>query len=111
MVNPQKEDNNYWEKYVLRELERLNAGLEKLTKRIEDMNVKLGKIEVLAVAVKDLYKWRTSLQEVISINDLKTWKGVIPELRSFKVQVIAIAAIASFIITALVTIFGNRIFK
>ena len=89
MVNEQ----NTWGEYsrlVIAELERLNDGISKLNGEIQDLKREITEMKVKEDNVKELKKWKESVDEVTSPSQLKEVIKDVSELKTFKTQAITV---------------------
>jgi TolA-binding protein len=87
------EHQNNWSEYsrlVIAELERLNDGITKLNNDIQDLKREIAELKVKEDNVKELKKWKESVDDVTSPSQLKDIIKDVSELKTFKTQAITI---------------------
>ena len=106
------EDNkNGWNEYsrlVISELERLNDGISKLDLEIQYVKREIAELKVKEDAVKELKRWKDSIDEVTSPTQLKDTIKEVADLKTFKTQAITVWLVVQIIfgtILALVRFF------
>lgn len=90
MVNEQQNGWNEYSRLVIAELERLNDNISKLNLDIQDLKREIAELKVKEDNVKDLKKWKDSIDEVTSPTQLKEFTRDVNELKTFKTQAITI---------------------
>jgi|TARA_R110001592_G_scaffold12220_4_gene58765 hypothetical protein len=75
---------NEYSKLVLAELERLNENDEKIQHTLNEINLKLGKIDSIEKDVQDIEKWKKYMDDVASPNTLKDIKKDVKSFTTFK---------------------------
>jgi len=78
---------NGWNEYsrlVLAELERLNDNDEKIQETLNEINLKLGRIEAIEKDVESINKWKRYMDDVASPATLKEMKRDVSSLNTFK---------------------------
>jgi prefoldin subunit 5 len=86
-------EHNSWNEYsrlVIAELERLNDGISKLNGEIQDLKREITEMKVKEDNVKELKKWKESVDEVTSPSQLKEVIKDVSELKTFKTQAITV---------------------
>lgn len=95
------EDNkNGWNEYsrlVISELERLNDGISKLDLEIQYVKREIAELKVKEDAVKELKKWKDSIDEVTSPTQLKATINEVADLKTFKTQAITVWLVVQII--------------
>jgi TolA-binding protein len=89
MANEQNSWNEY-SRLVIAELERLNDGISKLNGEIQDLKREITEMKVKEDNVKELKKWKESVDEVTSPTQLKEVIKDVSELKTFKTQAITV---------------------
>jgi hypothetical protein len=78
---------NGWNEYsrlVLAELERLNENDEKIQETLNEINLRLGKAELIEKEIEAINKWKRYMDDVASPNTLKEMKKDVASLNTFK---------------------------
>lgn len=75
---------NEYSKLVLAELERLNENDEKIQETLNEINLKLGRMETLEKEIEVISKWKRYMDDVASPNTLKEMKTDVATLNTFK---------------------------
>lgn len=87
------ESQNGWNEYsklVIAELERLNEGIISLNTEIQDLKREIAEMKVKEDFAKELWKWKQSVDEVVSPSQLKDTVRDVSELKTFKTQAITV---------------------
>jgi len=82
-------DQNNWNEYsklVIAELERLNDGISKLNIEIQDLKREIAELKIKEDNVKELKRWKDSLDEVTSPTQLKDIIKDVSDLKTFSTQ-------------------------
>jgi hypothetical protein len=102
------EDNkNGWNEYsrlVISELERLNDGISKLDLEIQYVKREIAELKVKEDAVKELKKWKDSIDEVTSPTQLKDTIKEVADLKTFKTQAITVWLVVQIIFGAILAL-------
>ena len=88
-----------WGEYsrlVLKELETLAAGIEKLNDSINDMKREIVEIRAREDRVQELVKWKERVDDVASPTQIKVLKDEVEELKLFKTKAITVFAVVQF---------------
>jgi hypothetical protein len=96
----EQETKNGWNEYsrlVISELERLNDGISKLDLEIQYVKREIAELKVKEDAVKELKKWKDSVDEVTSPSQLKETIKDVNDLKTFKTQAITIWLVVQII--------------
>lgn len=94
------EPRNNWNEYsrlVIAELERLNDGITKLTDEIQYLKGEIAELKIKEDNVKDLRRWKDSIDEVTSPSQLKETVKDVGELKTFKTQAITVWVVVQII--------------
>jgi TolA-binding protein len=86
-------EQNSWSEYsrlVIAELERLNDGISKLNVDIQDLKREIAELKVKEDNVKELKKWKDSIDEVTSPSQLRDTIKEVAELKTFKTQAVTV---------------------
>jgi ribosomal protein L29 len=86
-------EQNTWGEYsrlVIAELERLNDGISKLNVEIQDLKREIVELKAKEDNVKELKKWKDSVDEVTSPSQLKDVIKDVAELKTFKTQAVTV---------------------
>lgn len=75
---------NEYSKLVLAELERLNENDEKIQQTLNEINLKLGRLDAIEKDVQDIERWKKYMDDVASPNTLKDIKRDVKSLVTFK---------------------------
>ena len=107
---------NGWTEYgklVLRELERLNEGQDKLRKdmdeRFKEINETLTKFKNTENEVKELKEWREKVNEVWSVTQMKEAKDELYDQKNTWQKVVGVG-IAVQIIWVIIVFFKDKLF-
>lgn len=90
MANEQQNSWNEYSRLVIAELERLNDGISKLNVDIQDLKREIAELKVKEDNVKELKRWKDSIDEVTSPTQLKEFTRDVNELKTFKTQAITV---------------------
>lgn len=90
MGNEQQNSWNEYSRLVIAELERLNDGISKLNIDIQDLKREIAELKVKEDNVKELKRWKDSIDEVTSPTQLKETVRDVNELKTFKTQAITV---------------------
>lgn len=99
---------NEYSKLVLAELERLNENDEKIQETLNEINLKLGKIEVLEKEVEGIIKWKRYMDDVASPNTLKEMKKDVASLNTFKTVATTVWAVVQIAFGVFVALFKQN---
>jgi prefoldin subunit 5 len=86
-------EQNSWSEYsrlVITELERLNDGISKLNSEIQDLRKEIVELKIKEDNVKEIKKWKESIDEVTSPTQLKEFIKEVNDLKIFKTQAITV---------------------
>lgn len=86
-------EQNSWSEYsrlVIAELERLNDGIAKLNVDIQDLKREIAELKVKEDNVKELKRWKDSMDEVTSPTQLRETIKEVNDLKTFKTQAITV---------------------
>jgi hypothetical protein len=95
-----EETKNGWNEYsrlVISELERLNDGISKLDLEIQYVKREIAELKVKEDAVKELKKWKESVDEVTSPTQLKETIKDVNDLKTFKTQAVTVWLVVQII--------------
>lgn len=95
-----EENKNGWNEYsrlVISELERLNDGISKLDLEIQYVKREIAELKVKEDAVKELKKWKDSIDEVTSPTQLNATIKEVADLKTFKTQAITVWLVVQII--------------
>jgi hypothetical protein len=81
---------NEYSKLVLAELVRLNESDDKIQETLNEINLKLGKFDVIEKDVEELVKWKRYMNDVASPNTIKEMKKDVSALNVFKTVAITV---------------------
>lgn len=87
---PELENKNgwtEWSQYVLKELEKLGDNCESLAEEISNLNLELTKISGMKHAINDFKDWKTSIEEVVNVDDLKSIKNFYINNKDIKLSI------------------------
>lgn len=108
---------NGWSEYgrlVLKELERLNDGQDKLKdeidKKFQELNEKMTEFKSTEKEVDELKEWKENVQEVWSASQMKSAKDEIYKQKNQWAKVAGIIIVVQ-IIMSLIIAFRNQIFS
>lgn len=93
-------EQNSWSEYsrlVITELERLNDGISKLNVEIQDLKREIAELKVKEDNVKELKKWKDSVDEVTSPSQLRDTIKDVAELKTFKTQAVTVWVVVQII--------------
>lgn len=94
------EPQNSWNEYsrlVIAELERLNDGISKLNDEIQYLKREIAELKIKEDNVKELKKWKDSMDEITSPTLLKETIKDVNDLKIFKTQAITIWVVVQII--------------
>jgi FtsZ-binding cell division protein ZapB len=101
------EPRNNWNEYsrlVIAELERLNDGITKLTDEIQYLKGEIAELKIKEDNVKDIKRWKDSIDEVTSPTQLKETIRDVSELKTFKTQAITVWVVVQIIFGIVIAI-------
>jgi hypothetical protein len=75
---------NEYSKLVLAELERLNENDEKIQETLNEISLKLGRVDSIEKDIEGIIKWKRYMDDVASPNTLKEMKKDVASLNTFK---------------------------
>ena len=87
------DDNMQWESYsklVLAELARLNQNITYLMEELQSLKSDMTELKVKEDAVKELKKWKDTVDDIASPSRIKKIVSDVDDLKSFKVQAVTI---------------------
>jgi SMC interacting uncharacterized protein involved in chromosome segregation len=96
----EQETKNGWNEYsrlVISELERLNDGISKLDLEIQYVKREIAELKVKEDAVKELKKWKESIDEVTSPTQLRETVKDVNDLKTFKTQAVTVWLVVQII--------------
>lgn len=102
-------ERNSWSEYsrlVIAELERLNDGISKLNGEIQDLKREIAELKVKEDNVKELRKWKDSIDEVTSPSQLRDTIKDVSELKTFKTQAITVWLVVQVLFGVVMAILG-----
>ena len=105
-------NENGWGEYsrlVLKELETLALGIEKLNDNINEIKSELTLLKAKEDKVDELRAWKDKIDEIASPTQLKDTMKEVEELKLFKTKAITIFAVVQFAMAAIV--FAMRFFE
>lgn len=108
MDTPQNGWNEY-SKLVINELERLNEGIGKLDSEIQYVKREIAQLKVKEDNVKDLKKWKDSIDEVASPTQIGDLIKDVSDLKTFKTQAVTVWVVVQIlfgIAMTLLKVFG-----
>ena len=98
-------NDNGWGEYsrlVLKELETLASGIEKLNISINEMKNEMAAMKVREDKVHELVQWKSRVDEVASPSQLKDLQEQVEDLKLFKTKAVTIFAVVQFAMAAIV---------
>lgn len=101
------EPRNNWNEYsrlVIAELERLNDGITKLTDEIQYLKGEIAELKIKEDNVKDIKRWKDSIDEVTSPSQLKETITDVSELKTFKTQAITVWVVVQIIFGIIIAV-------
>ena len=96
---------NEYSKLVLAELERLNENDEKIQETLNEINLKLGKMDTLEKEVSSIAKWKRYMDDVASPNTLKEMKKDVASLNTFKTVATTVWAVVQIAFGVFIALF------
>jgi len=84
---------NEYSKLVLAELERLNENDEKIQVILNEINLKLGRLDNIEKDIADIEKWKRYMDDVATPSTLKDIKKNVDSLLTFKTMATTIWAV------------------
>ena len=105
-------NDNGWGEYsrlVLKELETLAQGIDKLNDNINEIKSELTLLKAKEDKVDELRAWKERMDEIASPTQLKEAIKEVEELKLFKTKAITIFAVVQFAMAAIV--FAMRFFE
>jgi len=101
-VTRMAEQNNSWAEYsrlVLKELETLAAGMDKLNIEMQTIKKELAIIKDREDKVEKILEWKERLSEVVSASQLSEMTKDVAALKDFKTKAITIFIVVQSIIS------------
>ena len=98
-------NDNGWAEYsrlVLKELETLAQGIEKLNDNLGDVKREIAEIRAREDKVQELVKWKERIDEVASPSQIKDLTKEVEDLKLFKTKAITVFAVVQFAMAAIV---------
>ena len=105
-------NENGWGEYsrlVLKELETLAQGIDKLNDNINEIKSELTLLKAKEDKVDELRAWKEKIDEIASPTQLKETMKEVEDLKLFKTKAITIFAVVQFAMAAIV--FAMRFFE
>lgn len=99
--------NDSWGEYgthILKELVRLNSGIDEVRKEQSEMKQDLVQIRHQQKTLESLTEWREKVIEVMSVTQMKEVKDEVYKLKDFKTQAITIWATVQIIFAIVLTV-------
>lgn len=96
---------NTWGEYsrlVITELERLNDGITKLNSEIQDLKREIAELKIKEDNVKEIKRWKDSIDEVTSPTQLKELVRDVSDLKTFKTQAVTVWLVVQIIFGILI---------
>jgi len=84
---------NEYSKLVLAELERLNENDEKIQVILNEINLKLGRLDNIEKDISDIEKWKRYMDDAATPSALKDIKKNVDSLLTFKTMATTIWAV------------------
>ena len=100
---------NEYSKLVISELERLNEGISNLDTEIQYVKREITQLQAKEDNVKDLKKWKDSVDEVVSPSQIKELVKDVSDLKTFKTQAVTVWVVVQIlfgIAMTLLKVFG-----
>lgn len=114
MADNENISRNGWSEYgrlVLKELERLNEGQEKLKEDIDrkftELNQKISEFKSTEQDVKDLKEWREKVTEVWSVSQMKQSKDEVYEQKNKWQRVVGVVIAVQIIFGAILALINT----
>jgi len=110
-INKNGVTQNGWNEYsklVLAELERLNENDEKIQETLNEINIKLSKIDALEKEVEAIGKWKRYMDDVASPNTLKEMKKDVAALNTFKTVATTVWAVVQIAFGVFIALFKQN---
>jgi predicted nuclease with TOPRIM domain len=104
MENTSQNTWNEYSRLVIAELERLNDGITKLNDEIQDLKREIAQLKVKEDNVKELKRWKDSIDEVTSPSQLKDTIKDVGDLKTFKTQAITVWAVVQIMFGILIAV-------
>lgn len=101
------EQNNNWSEYsrlVITELERLNDGINKLNSEIQELKREIAELKIKEDNVKELRRWKDSMDEVTSPTQLKDTIRDVNDLKTFKTQAVTVWVVVQILFGIVIAI-------
>ena len=112
MTEKKMTNENGWGEYsrlVLKELETLAQGIDKLNDNINEIKSELTLLKAKEDKVDELRAWKEKIDEIASPTQLKETMKEVEDLKLFKTKAITIFAVVQFAMAAIV--FAMRFFE
>lgn len=97
-------ENNGWGEYsklVLKELETLAKGIDRLKDTIQDLKSEIAELKAKEDKVKELSAWKERIDEVASPTQLKDMQSQVKEHELFKTKAITMFVVVQFMMASL----------
>jgi len=104
MSNDVQNGWNEWSKHVLKELERLNDGIDGLHSELQSVKTGMQKMAVLEDQTHELKEWKKDISEVCSPTQFKELKQTVDDLKYFKTKAITVFAVIQTIMGIVISI-------
>lgn len=88
---------NEWSKHILKELERLNDGIDGLHTELQSVKHGMQRIAVVEDQTLELKEWKKDISEVCSPTQFKELRQSVDDLKYFKTKAITIFAVIQII--------------
>ncbi len=98
---------NEYSKLVLAELERLNESDDKIQETLNEINLKLGKFDIIEKDVEAIGKWKRYMDDVASPSTLKEMKRDVSALNVFKTVAITVWTVVQVGFGIFIALFKN----
>jgi len=95
---------NEWSKHVLKELERLNEGMDGLHAELQSVKNGMQRIAVVEDQTVELKEWKKDISEVCSPTQFKELRQSVDDLKYFKTKAITVFAVIQTIMGVILTI-------
>jgi len=95
---------NEWSKHVLKELERLNEGIDGLHVELQFVKHGMQRIAVVEDQTVELKEWKKDISEVCSPTQFKELNQSVDDLKYFKTKAITIFVVVQTIMGVIIAI-------
>ena len=104
MSNEDHNGWNEWSKHILKELERLNDGIDGLHTELQSVKHGMQRIAVVEDQTIELKEWKKDISEVCAPTQFKELRQSVDDLKYFKTKAITIFVVIQTIMAVALAI-------